>query len=298
MAYLDVQVLAAEALGRAARLPAARRQASRPAPGGSPEALLPARLLARSRALRDDTISHFWLPEQRYFAHAIERDSEGRPRALRALQSNAGWMLSTSFFDELPEQRRAELVGGVVRTLFSPDMLTVAGIRGRALSQHNPGFRSYHENVWPFDSAIIARGLRRQGLDELADQLESRLLNVANMLGGAFEFVTVDSAGRVVDPHLTALTAGRLFGRPVPGLPTEMVPDEPQGWTATALLAIKRGRAARTRTRRPVSARPPWLADLSGDVLSSIEAVEPSVAAVPWTTLAYNMNAANANWIM
>ena len=264
MAYLDVQVLASEALGLAARLPATR----------SSEPLLPERLLARSRAIRDATITHFWLPEQRYFAHAIERDAEGRPRPLRALQSNAGWMLATSFFDELREEQRAALVGGVVRTLFSADMLTVAGIRGRALSQHNPGFRSYHENVWPFDSAIIARGLRHHGLDELADQLEARLLNVANMLGGAFEFVTVDGDGRVVDPRLSAVTAGRLFGRSVPGLPTEMVPDEPQGWTATALLAIKRARAARARARRPVAPRPAWHADLTGEVLSSIEPVE------------------------
>jgi glycogen debranching enzyme len=256
MAYLDVQVLAAEALARAS------------------EPLSPERLLARSRAIRDATITHFWLPEQRYFAHAIERDSEGRRRPLRALQSNAGWMLATSFFDELPDEQRAALVGGVVRTLFSADMLTVAGIRGRALSQHNPGFRSYHENVWPFDSAIIARGLRHQGLDELADQLEARLLNVANMLGGAFEFVTVDRDGRVVDPRLSAVTARLLFGRPVPGLPTEMVPDEPQGWTATALLAVKRGRGARARARRPAGPRPAWQADLTGEVLPSIEPVE------------------------
>ena len=311
IAYLDVQVLAVEALERAARLPAARRAARLPAASRPSEPLSAERLLALSRTIRDATISHFWLPEERYFAHAVERDSEGRPRPLRALQSNAGWMLATSFFDDLPEAQRATLAGGVVRTLFSAEMLTVAGIRGRALSQHNPDFRSYHENVWPFDSAIIARGLRRHGLDELAEQLEARLLNVANMLGGAFEFVTVDGDGRVVDPRLSAATASRLFGRPVPGLPTEMVPDEPQGWTATALLAIKRARAARARGRaalaerpaeppaerpaeplserpaerpaeppaaglaaKPVAPRPAWQADLTADVLASIERVE------------------------
>ena len=67
------------------------------------------------------------------------------------------------------------------------------------------------------------------------------------MLGGVFEFVTVDAQGRVLDPRLTAAGAARLFGGPVPGLPTEMVPDEPMGWTATALLAVKRDRAARAR---------------------------------------------------
>jgi glycogen debranching enzyme len=254
MAYLDVQVLAPE----------------RP----FPEPLSPERLVALSQAIRDATVTHFWLPEQRYFAHAIDRDIDDRPRPLRALQSNAGWTLATSFFDGLPEQQRAALVGGVVRTLFSADMLTVAGIRGRALSQNNPDFRSYHENVWPFDSAIIARGLRRHGLDELADQLEARLLNVANMLGGAFEFVPVDDDGRVVDPRLPAAAAASLFGRPVPGLPTEMVPDEPQGWTVTALLAMKRDRAARARAPRGPGQRSAWPADLTREVLAAIEPVE------------------------
>ncbi len=248
MAYLDVQVLAAEALGRAARLPASRA---------------PERLAAESRAIRDATVARFWLPERRYFGHAIDRGPDGRPRLLRAVQSNAGWMLATGFFDDLPEMQRKALIGGIVRMLFSAELLTEAGIRGRALTDHNPRFRNYHENVWPVDTAIIARGLRRQGLDELADQLEARLLNVANMLGGVFEFVTVDDQDRVLDPRLSADGAARLFGHPVPGLPTEMVPDEPMGWTATALLAVKRDRARRAREGRALAkrraARPAWL---------------------------------------
>jgi hypothetical protein len=262
MAYLDVQVLAAEALGRAADLALSS----------------PTRLRATARTIRDATITHFWLPERRYFGHAIDRDRDGRPRLLRSLQSNAGWMLATSFFDDLPEPQRQTLVGGIVRMLFSAELLTAAGIRGRGLSDHNPRFRNYHENVWPVDTAAIARGLRRQGFDELADELEARLLNTANMLGGTFEFVAVDRGGRVVDPRLSAASAARLFGIPVPGLPTEMVPDEPMGWTATALLAIKRGRTARARAGRALAerlaARPAWLTGLTLEVLSSIESVE------------------------
>ena len=263
MIYLDVQVLAAEALGRAADL-----QVGRPSE----------RLRAESRTIRDATIAHFWLPERRYFGHAIDRDPEGRHRLLRSVQSNAGWMLATSFFDDLPVTQRAALVGGIVRMLFSAELLTSAGIRGRGLADHNPHFRNYHENVWPVETAAIARGLRRQGLDELAEQLEARLLNVANMLGGIFEFVTVDSQGRVLDPRLSADGAARLFGRPVPGLPTEMVPDEPMGWSATALVAIKRDRAARARAGRAVAERradrPDWLSDLTREVLASSEPVE------------------------
>ena len=98
------------------------------------------------------------------------------------------------------------------------------------------------------------------------------------MLGGAFEFVAVDESGRVFDPRLTAAEAAAAFGRPVAGLPTEMMPDEPMGWTATALLAIKRGRAERARAGRAVAerraARPAWQHELTREVLVAIERVE------------------------
>ena len=204
MAYLDVQVLAAEALARAADLGVGD----------------PARLRAASLTVRDATIAHFWVPERQYFGHAIDRGPDGRPRLLRAVQSNAGWMLATGFFDDLPEASRRRLVGGIVRMLFSAELLTPAGVRGRALSEHNPRFRNYHENVWPVDTAAIARGLRRQGFDELAGELEARLLNVANMLGGAFEFVAVDERGRIFDPRLTA-AARRGPVRPAGGRPAQ-----------------------------------------------------------------------------
>ena len=262
MAYLDVQVLAAEALGRAARLPA-DRQTRRPPERPLPEPLSPS-VCWRCRGPSATPPSRTsGCPSSATSAHAIDRHTDGRPRPLRALQSNAGWTLATSFFDGLPDERRAALVDGVVRMLLSADMLTVAGIRGRALSQSKPHFRSYHENVWPFDSAIIARGLRRHGLDELADQLEARLLNVANMLGWRVRV----RAGRQRRPCGRSTPAG-CRGRgavrpPGAGLPTEMVPDEPQGWTVTALLAIKRDRAARARARlaaRRSACRPPRLA--------------------------------------
>ena len=262
VAYLDVQVLAVAALTAAADVGV-----------GSPE-----RLRALSATVRDATITRFRLPERRYFGHAIDRAPDGSRRLLRSIQSDPGLMLATGFFDDLPADRRAELVGGVVRMLFSAELLSDAGLRGRGLSDHNPRFRNYHESVWPVDTAVVARGLRREGLDELADELEARLLNVANLLGGAFEFVPVDAAGRVIDPRLDAGDAARLFGPAATRLPTEMVPDEPMGWTATALLAIKRGRAARAREGRAVAerlaARPEWQRRLVADVLAEVDHVE------------------------
>ncbi len=96
--------------------------------------------------------------------------------------------------------RRAELVDGVVRMLFSPELLSVAGMRGRGLSDHNPRFRSYHENVWPVDTAIAraacaARGstssLTARSAPAERRQHARRRLRVR----------AVDADGRVIDPR-------------------------------------------------------------------------------------------------
>ena len=184
--------------------------------------------------------------------------SDGRPRLLRSVQSNAGWMLATSFFDDLPEAPAPALVGGIVRMLFSAELLTPAGIRGRGLTDHNPRFRNYHENVWPVDTAAIARGLRRQGLDELAEQLEARLLNVANMLGGVFEFVAVDDDGRVLDPRLSADTARRGCSagpcracRPRWSPTSRWAGRRPRCWPSNAPEPRGRERGGRSRSDSP-----------------------------------------------
>ena len=124
MAYLDVQVLAAEALAPGGRPAGRPPAASACAPSRAPSATPPSPTSG--------------CPSGATSAHAIDRDSDGRPRLLRAVQSNAGWMLATSFFDELPETQRAALVGGIVRMLFSAELLTPAGIRGRASDRPQP----------------------------------------------------------------------------------------------------------------------------------------------------------------
>jgi glycogen debranching enzyme len=258
MVYLDIQVLAAEALARAAALL-----------GGSTAD----RLRAQVRRLREATMRCFWVPEQRYFGFALDRDDGGRRRLLTAVQSNAGWMLNTGIFDDLPDAERREYVGGVIRMLFSPQMLTAVGVRGRSLANSNPAFRNYHENVWPVDTYMIAKGLRRQGFDELAEQLENRLLNAANMLGDFYEFVVVDDAGGVVHPKMTRLTAERLFGM-AHALPSEMVPEETIAFTVTAILRIKRERASGEQgAPARVAARDPWVAALTAEILAQIESV-------------------------
>jgi len=271
IAWLDIQILCVEALRRGAWL--LRAAAPLPEDGELPEAtaeaLAEAELLEEDAAqIRDATLRCFWIPEQRYFGCALDRDGDQRRRLLTAVQSNAGWMLATGFLDGLPENESREYVEGVVRMLFSADMLTDVGLRGRALAHHNLLFRNYHENIWPVDTFMIAKGLRRQGFDELAEQLELRLLNAMNALGSHYEFFVVDDDGRVVDPQRKAGSGDGAGRARSAALATEMVPDRDLAWSVTAAWRIKRDRAARARNggRRGADAEE-WVRRLTVEVM-------------------------------
>ena len=271
IAYLDIQMLAVDALVGAVALlrraeeaaasgglpssgpggqpaaPHAGRAAASSRFGGRAAAELAELFEARARELRAATLTRFWMEDRQYFGFARDKKGDGRPRLLTAVQSNAGWLLLSSLFDDLPQADRERYVGGIVRTLFGPDMLTYAGIRGRSLRFSNPHFRNYHENVWPMDTFMIAKGLRRQGFAELAEQLEARLLNTANLLGSNYEFVVVDDAGRIVHPAITRVCAEAMFPGVAAPLPTEMLPEVNIAWSVTAALRIKRERVERRR---------------------------------------------------
>jgi hypothetical protein len=277
VAYLDVQVLSAEALLDAAALLGEKPDINGVLPpdqkaAGAASERKADELTAKAQRLREATLRHFWMEESSYFAFARDRDAAGQPRLLTAVQSNAGWLLASRIFDALPAEQRAGYVSGIVRTLFAPDMLTVAGIRGRSLRYSNRSFRNYHEHVWPMDTFMIAKGLRRQGLPKLAEQLEIRLVNAANLLGANWEFIAVDDAGRIVDPTLRREEARRRSAAAAP-LYTEMLPERNLAWSVTAMLRIKRERAARFRGGEPAAAavpQEPWQAALTAEILAAI----------------------------
>jgi len=280
--YLDVQVLCAEALVQAAEL------------------LGEDRLRVLGQRVRDATIKYFWMADQQYFGVGLEQDRHNGWHLIGAVQSNPGWMLATSFFDDVSPAERERYVSGIVRRLFAADMLTQAGVRGRSLAFSQRSFRSYHENVWPMDNGVIARGLRRQELPELAEQIENRLVNAANILGGNYEFIVVDDTGKIVDPRPERRRSSLLASRSGT-LPVEMVPEQTLAWSVTAALRIKRERGRRLTGRQvpelralndagdstaaaafPLSAtaravasgkREPWRAALVAQILAQIENV-------------------------
>jgi glycogen debranching enzyme len=113
-------------------------------------------LSARGDRLGERFESDFWLPDESYYAMAL--DGAGRP--CRVISSNPGHVLWT----ELPRAARAQAVAA---RLMDDDMFTGWGVRtlGSRSRSYNP--MSYHTgSVWPHDTAIAAVGMRRYGLVE------------------------------------------------------------------------------------------------------------------------------------
>jgi glycogen debranching enzyme len=144
----------AEALGQSARGPVLRE---------------------RARRLRDRFEADFWLPDEAYYALALDRERQ----PCRVITSNAGHLLWTRLISD----SRAHIVA---RRLMADDMFTGWGVRTLASGERLYNPMSYHNgSVWPHDTAIAAVGMRRYGLTDtfitVATGLFESVLQFENM---------------------------------------------------------------------------------------------------------------------
>jgi glycogen debranching enzyme len=124
----------AEALGRDAEAPALR---------------------ARARRLQERFEADFWLPDEAFYALALDRD--GTP--CRVISSNPGHLLWTRIVSD----SRAQIVA---RRLLQDDMFTGWGLRTLSSRERQYNPMSYHNgSVWPHDTALAAVGMREYGMN-------------------------------------------------------------------------------------------------------------------------------------
>ncbi|HWQ27835.1 MAG TPA: amylo-alpha-1,6-glucosidase, partial [Dehalococcoidia bacterium] len=127
------------------------------------------RQLRKAEALRRRFNRDFWLPQERYYALAL--DGDGRPCA--SIASNPGHALWTGIV------RRA-YAEDVVGRLLSNELFSGWGIR--TLSTGNIRYNpiSYHNGtVWPHDNAICAMGFKVYGFEEEVNELATALFDAA-----------------------------------------------------------------------------------------------------------------------
>jgi len=112
-----------------------------------------AELRERARRLRERFELDFWLPDEAYYALALDRHRA----PCRVIASNAGHLLWT----RLVSDSRAAIVA---RRMLADDMFNGWGVRTLATGERRYNPMSYHNgSVWPHDTAIAAAGLRRYG---------------------------------------------------------------------------------------------------------------------------------------
>src|SRR3954447_20640789 len=133
----------------------------------------------------------WWLPEQRFFALALDPDK----RPARSITSNVGHCLTAGIIDE-------EHIRPVVGRLFAPDMFSGWGIR--TLSNEHPSYNpiSYHlGSVWAVENGTIAFGLRRYGLDARTLDLFEAMVDLAMLYDGYRVPECVGGYSRAEFPH-------------------------------------------------------------------------------------------------
>ena len=127
------------------------------------------RLEGEARELQAEFEERFWCEDLGVYALALD----GNKRPCRVRTSNAGHCLFTG----IANAENARVVG---RTLLDPNFFSGWGIRtvGAEEIRYNP--ISYHNgSVWPHDNTIIASGLARYGMKDLASRVFLALLDVS-----------------------------------------------------------------------------------------------------------------------
>ncbi len=170
------------------------------------------KLEASAEKLRSRFESAYWMPEERFYAQALDRDK----RQVVSISSNPGHCLWSGIVD--PKRAR-----DVAARLLAPDMFSGWGVRtlsSRALS-FNP--MSYHNgSIWPHDNSIVAAGLRRYGYHDEAERIARAVL---------------EAGMRFLDRRMPELFCGFSRDHRFGAGPGEyLVSCSPQAWGAGSLF--------------------------------------------------------------
>jgi glycogen debranching enzyme len=168
--------------------------------------------LQRAQELRQRWHESFWMPDEGFYAMALD----GRKEQVRSAGSNPGHALGAGV---VPHDH-AEVVA---ERLMAGDLFSGWGVR--SLSARHPAYNpfAYHLGcVWPVEQATFALGFKRYGLETHLDRLVSAVFDAAFASPG----------GRL--PEALSGHARDKFPAPVP-YPAANVP---QAWSASALVQL------------------------------------------------------------
>ncbi len=197
-----------------------------------------AALLKKADMLRDTILDVFWTEDKGgYFVLGTDRDDDGVLRQLRIRTSNMGHVLHSRLLEgddpEVIRKRQA-----TVDQLLSPTLLNISGIRTLANDEVRFRAGAYHNgSVWLWDTHHIARGLRRHGYVQAANELDRRMLHVVETTKIFPEYVR---GGDFYLPEINNWMITVWDKTMRRELCVEQPPQEVQAWTVAAIFAIKK----------------------------------------------------------
>jgi glycogen debranching enzyme len=199
-----------------------------------------AELRARAERMRQLVEERFWLPDEGYYAQALDGDKE----PVRAISSNPGHLL----FCGLSSGDRARALAIRLR---QPNMASGWGVRtlSAEASSYNP--MSYHNgSIWPHDNSLAAAGFYGYGLPNDGHLITSALFDAARS----------DPMLRLPELYCGFPREGSRDPAPV----AYPVSCSPQAWAAGSaplLLRSMLGLSVDTASRRLIvtPALPEWL---------------------------------------
>ena len=172
-----------------------------------------AELLAEAKVLKQRFNARLWMPEENYFAIALDPDG----RQVKSVASDPGACLAYGIVDDDKAQPVAD-------RLLSPDMFSGWGIR--TLSSRHPAFNpfAYHlGSVWPSPNSITAYGLMPYGFTDQMHRLAEGLFATSQVFD-------LDRLPEVFGGHT------RDARHPHPGLYPGAC--SPQAWSAGAVILL------------------------------------------------------------
>lgn len=188
-------------------------------------------------SISDKVLKWYWMDDVNYFAQALDYDDNNKRRQIDTLTSNGALILNSQLLSNTNPEDRDYIVANVAKTICSEEFLTKAGIRSRSLRHISiPGFIDYHGSytVWPKETNEIAKGLRFQGLNQLASRLEMRIIDAIINSSEFVEFNYADNDDRVWYDTQSAI---KYFNFRSPGgnIP---IPESGQAWSISSFNRI------------------------------------------------------------
>jgi glycogen debranching enzyme len=167
---------------------------------------------ARARQLRERWHRAFWMPDDHFYAMALDPDKQH----VRSIASNPGHALGAGMVP-------TEYARACADRLMADDMFSGWGIRTLSRDHASYNALAYHlGTVWPVENATFALGFKRYGLDEHVERLATGIFDAVAHFRNCRLPEALGGHGRDETPIPTAYPRS----------------NSPQAWSASAVVQL------------------------------------------------------------